>query len=223
METKKNPKLDYRRKSGLFFNIGMVVSLLLAITAFEWKFPSTRVVVELPNNLIEGETILVPITNITPPPPPKVVPVSVKEVPDDIVVEVENLTFTLDQDEIGKIEPVIIDLPEPEIEHQPEVFDIVESMPQFKGGIGEFYKFVGENLKYPSQARRIGIGGKVFVHFIVDKDGGLSDIKVARGIGAGCDEEVLRILAMSPKWIPGKQRGNPVRVRMMLPITFRLQ
>jgi len=223
METKKNPKLDYRRKSGLFFNIGLVASLLMAITAFEWKFSDTSGIVVLPEPKIEMESLLDPIATRVTPPPPKVVPISVNEVPDNIVVEVENLKFTLDQGEIGEIEPVIIDLPEPEIEPQPEVFDIVESMPQFKGGIGEFYKFVGENLKYPAQARRIGIGGKVFVHFIVDKDGGLSDIKVARGIGAGCDEEVLRILAMSPNWIPGKQRGNPVRVRMMLPITFRLQ
>ena len=103
------------------------------------------------------------------------------------------------------------------------IHDIVESMPSFEGGITEFYKFVGNNLKYPAQARRMGIEGKVFVHFIIDKDGSLSDIKVVRGIGAGCDEEVVRIVQKSPKWNPGKQRGRPVRVRMMLPITFKLQ
>ena len=96
-------------------------------------------------------------------------------------------------------------------------------MPSFEGGIIEFYKFVGKHLKYPAQARRMGIEGKVYVHFVVSKDGSLSDIKVVKGIGAGCDEEVLRIINMSPKWNPGKQRGNPVRVRMMMPITFKLQ
>jgi periplasmic protein TonB len=223
MEIKKNPKLDYRRKSGLFFNIGLVVSLLMAITAFEWKFPDNGTKVDVTNNKYVEEVILVPITSHATPPPPKVVPVILNEVPDDIEVAIEDIKITFDQHEVGDIEPVVIDLPEPDIETEPEVFDIVESMPKYVGGMGEFYKFVGENLKYPSQARRIGVGGKVFVHFIVDKDGTLSNIKIARGIGAGCDEEVLRILAMSPNWIPGKQRGNPVRVRMMLPITFRLQ
>jgi len=223
MEIKKNPKLDYRRKSGLFFNIGMVVSLLLAITAFEWKFADNRKVVDLATEGFVDETMLVPITSQVTPPPPRVVPINVNEVPDDVVVEIDDIPITLDQGEIGDIETVVIDLPAPDIETAPEVFDIVESMPNYVGGMGEFYKFVGENLKSPAQARRIGISGKVFAHFIVDKDGNLSDIKIARGIGAGCDEEVLRILAMSPKWIPGKQRGNPVRVRMIMPFTFTLQ
>ena len=95
-------------------------------------------------------------------------------------------------------------------------------MPSFVGGLEQFYKFVGKNLKYPAQARRLGIEGKVFVHFVVDRDGSLSDIKVVKGIGAGCDAEVERIIHKSPKWNPGKQRGEPVRVRMMMPITFRL-
>ena len=223
MEMKKNPKLDYRKKSGLFFNIGMVVSLLAVITAFEWKVPVKQIAIDQWDRIFEDEIILVPQTAITKPVPLKVAAINIVEVIDDKEIPLDDFEIVIDQEGLADIQPVVVDIKEPDIEKAPEVFDIVESMPEFKGGISEFYKFVGENLKYPSQARRIGVQGKVFVHFIVDRDGGLSDIKIARGIGAGCDEEVLRILAMSPKWIPGKQRGNPVRVRMMMPITFRLQ
>ena len=77
-------------------------------------------------------------------------------------------------------------------------------------------------MKYPNQARRMGIEGRVFVQFVVDKDGQLTEIKAVKGIGAGCDEEAVRVLKSAPKWKPGKQRGRPVKVRMILPITFKL-
>ncbi len=220
---KKNPKLDYRRKSGLFFNIGLVVSLLMAITAFEWKFPDNVTKVDVLEDDYVDETILVPITSHVTPPPPKVVPVDFVEVPDIVEIVQENPDYTLDSDESAALPPVVYEMAEPAAESVEIIHVIVESMPEFDGGISAFYKFVGENLKYPAQARRLGIEGKVYVNFVVDRDGSLSQLVIARGIGAGCDEEVLRILEMSPKWIPGKQRGNPVNVRMMLPITFKLQ
>jgi protein TonB len=223
METKKNPKLDYRRKSGLFFNIGLVVSLFMAITAFEWKIEDKQVRVDFWDKGFDDEIILVLATTHATPPSPKVVPINVNEVPDDIVVEIEDIPITFDPVESASITQEIFSMPEPKEDDPDEIFPIVESMPEFEGGIAAFYKFVGENLKYPAQARRLGIEGRVYVNFVVDRDGSLSQLVIARGIGAGCDEEVLRILEMSPKWIPGKQRGNPVRVRMMLPITFRLQ
>ena len=77
-------------------------------------------------------------------------------------------------------------------------------------------------MKYPSQARRMGIEGRVFVQFVVDKDGTVTEVKSVKGIGAGCDEEAERVLRMSPKFKPGKQRGRSVKVRMVLPIIFRL-
>lgn len=223
MELKKNPQLDYRKKSGLFFNIGLVLSLLLVISAFEWKFVERISEVDLPKGDPFEDIIEIPITALkVEPPKPMVVP-QIIEVDDNTDIDVEEINFTFDSDEIAKIEEVIWSgepLPEEEVD---EIIDIAETMPSFIGGYEAFYKFVGKNLKYPPQARRIGVEGKVFVHFVVDKDGSLSDISIARGIGAGCDEEVLRIVGMSPKWNPGLQRGNPVRVRMMLPITFRLE
>jgi protein TonB len=85
-----------------------------------------------------------------------------------------------------------------------------------------FYEYVGKKLKYPAQARRMNIEGKVFVEFVVNRDGSLVDVKVMKGIGAGCDEEAVRVIQSAPAWKPGKQRGKPVRQRMVLPITFKL-
>ena len=88
--------------------------------------------------------------------------------------------------------------------------------------MGAFYEFVQKKLKYPSQARRMGIEGKVFVQFVVDKAGNITEVTTVRGIGAGCDEEAVRVIKDSPQWKPGKQRGKSVKVRMILPITFKL-
>ncbi len=222
MEMKKNPKLDYRRTSGMFFNLGLVVSLLLAITAFEWKFPLNGEQIVLNGHSEFEEPELVLATIHTTPPPPKVVPVNVVEVPDDAKIELPEIEFVLDPDQSGNIPPVVFSIPEPKDEPTEEPINIAEVMPEFDGGLAAFYKFVSNKLKYPAQARKLGIEGKVFVNFVVDKDGSLSQVAIARGIGAGCDEEVLRILAMSPKWKPGRQGGRPVKVRMMMPIHFRL-
>jgi protein TonB len=222
MELKKNPKLDYRKKSVLFFNIGLVLSLLMVISAFEWEFVENAFVVDLNRYTTYDEVIDIAITKQEPPPKPQPKNITVIDIVEDNV-EVEEINVVFDIYEVDKIEDVVYDFGEPKEEKAEEIPSIVETMPSFKGGIVEFYKFIGKNLKYPAQARRIGIEGKVFVHFIIDEDGSLSDVKVVRGIGAGCDEEVIRIVNKSPKWNPGKQRGRPVRVRMMLPITFKLQ
>ncbi len=220
MELKKNPKLDYRKKSGLFFNIGLVVSLSLVISAFEWKFTDQVVKVYKPVSSFEVDELSPPITEINPP-KPKVQVFKLIEVKDDEIIEDPKIEIVIvtGEDEVPDIPEVIF---EEATEEAEEIHIIVESMPSFKGGMSEFYKFVSKNLIYPAQARRMGIEGKVYVYFVVDNDGSLSDIEVVKGIGAGCDEEVLRITKMCPNWNPGKQRGEPVRVRMMMPITFRL-
>ena len=221
MELKKNPKLDYRKKSGLFFNIGLVMSLLFVISAFEWNFAEPISEVGKDLNQSFDDLINIPITDHkVEPPKPKVVP-DIIEVDNDTEIEVEEIVFTFDQHEIETME-IVEYTEEPPEEIAEEILLLAEVMPSFEGGLGEFYKFVSKHLKYPAKARRMGIEGKVFVHFVVDKDGSLSDIKVVRGIGAGCDQEVMRIVNMSPKWNPGKQRGIPVKVRMLLPITFKL-
>ncbi|RVU01731.1 TonB family protein [Mucilaginibacter limnophilus] len=102
------------------------------------------------------------------------------------------------------------------------VFTQVEEQPVFPGGINGFGQYLGRNIRYPAEARNKKIAGRVFLNFIVEKDGSLSDIKVMRGIGGGCDEEAMRVLKNSPKWTPGKQNGKVVRVQYTVPIQFDL-
>ena len=103
------------------------------------------------------------------------------------------------------------------------VYQIVEEMPQYPGGENALMDYVSKNVVYPKEAQEKGISGRVFVSFIVEKDGSVSNVKVMRGIGGGCDEEAVRVISGLPKWKPGKMKGKPVRVSYMMPITFRLQ
>lgn len=95
--------------------------------------------------------------------------------------------------------------------------------PKFKGGLEVLYKYLSQSIHYPADAKKSNIQGKVFLSFVVDKDGSITDVKVIRGIGSGCDEEALRVIKSSPKWVPGKIYGIPVRVQYTLPISFSLQ
>jgi protein TonB len=223
IEEKKSPNADLTKKSGLFLNIGLVLSLLFVITAFEWKFYDDSSLVDLTAPTEEFEDLMdIPQTEQPPPPPPKVQQPEIIEVPDEEEIE-EEIEVDLDVEitEETVIEDVVFD-EMPEEEAVDEIFTIVEDQPTPSGGMQAFYQYVQKNLKYPAQARRMGIEGKVFVQFIVDKDGALSDVQAVKGIGAGCDEEAVRVIQGAPKWKPGKQRGRPVRVRMILPITFKL-
>ena len=103
------------------------------------------------------------------------------------------------------------------------VYQIVEEMPKFPGGENALMDYVAKNVVYPQEARDKEISGRVFVGFIVEKDGSVSEVKVLRGIGGGCDEESIRVVKAMPKWKPGKQDGKPVRVSYQLPIFFKLQ
>lgn len=104
-----------------------------------------------------------------------------------------------------------------------EVFTLVEQQPDYPGGITAFYKAIANNMNYPEQARKMGIEGRVYVQFIVDKTGLVKDIKTIKRIGGGCDEEAERVIKLTGKWNPGTQRGKPVNVRMVMPINFKLQ
>jgi TonB family protein len=103
-----------------------------------------------------------------------------------------------------------------------EIFTVVEEPAMPIGGIASFYKYLGENMKYPAEARRFGVEGKVFVQFIIDRDGTIKDPKIIKGIGGGCDEEVLRLIKAASRWNPGVQKGKPVRQRYTLPVIFSL-
>ncbi|AFK04262.1 TonB family protein [Emticicia oligotrophica DSM 17448] len=120
--------------------------------------------------------------------------------------------------EIKTTEKAIIELPE----EDNTAFLTVEVQPSFIGGNSEMYKFLSKNLKYPSAAQRANIQGKVFLSFIVEKDGSITDIETMKGIGFGCDEEAIRVVKLMPKWIAGKQNGRNVRVKFTIPVFFKL-
>ena len=103
------------------------------------------------------------------------------------------------------------------------IFQVVEQMPEFPGGMGEAMKFLAKNMKYPVAAQQAKIEGRVIVQFVVERDGSVSDVKVMRGVSPELDAEAIRVVSMMPKWIPGKQRGKAVAVKYTMPIMFRLQ
>ena len=104
-----------------------------------------------------------------------------------------------------------------------KVLEKAEVMPEYPGGDQAMMDFVAKNVQYPQEARDKEISGRVLVSFIVEKDGSITEVKVVKGIGGGCDEEAVRVVKAMPKWKPGKDKGKPVRVSYMMPFTFKLQ
>lgn len=104
-----------------------------------------------------------------------------------------------------------------------QVFTYVEEMPTFPGGDEALYTFVGKQIVYPEIAKRAGVEGKLYIQFVVRTDGKVTDVIVQKGIGAGCDEEAVRVVKSMPNWKPGRQNGHPVNVRISIPIVFKLQ
>jgi periplasmic protein TonB len=226
MEVKKYEKVDLARQSGLFLNIGLVVALGLCLLAFEWKTYDDLSAVNYEAQAAETEELIeIPITEMPPPPPPVIQQPEIVEVPDEeeIKEELVNLdTEITPETVVAPPAPPAPAAPVVEEEETNEIFQVVENQPAPVGGYEAFYKYISKNIKYPDQARRMGVEGKVFVQFVVDKDGSITDVTVLKGIGSGCDEEAIRVVKAAPKWTPGKQRGRPVRVRMSVPIAFKL-
>lgn len=224
MEAKKTPKADMNKRTSLFLMIGLIVSLGLTLMAFEWKKYEAGDLMDLGEVSDEFEELTeIPPTEQPPPPPPKIQQPQIIEIPDEEEIE-EEIEIDLDVEitEETEVEEIVFE-EEPEEEVAEEVFLVVEEQASFPGGNKAWGKFLKKNLKYPRQATRMGISGKVFLSFIVDKQGVISDIQVLRGIGGGCDEEAIRVLKASPKWNPGKQRGRAVKSRMAFTIDFKLR
>ncbi|GAB2615986.1 energy transducer TonB [Belliella aquatica] len=223
MEAKKTPEADLTKRSGMFLNLGLLVSVGLVLFAFEYKSFDDRNLKDLGQVSDDFEELLdIPITEQPPPPPPPVEQPIIQEIPDEIEIEEKiEVNFDVDVKEETVIKEIVIsDAP---VEEKAEtIFDVVENAPNPPGGMEGWNKYLSNNLKYPTQARRMGIEGTVYVVFVVNTDGSIQDVDVLRGIGGGCDEEALRVVKAAPKWEPGKQRGRPVRVRMRLPIRFKL-
>lgn len=229
MEARKNPKADINRYRTLFFNIGLVVSLSFVLLAFEWRFYDSADTLNTGATIDDNfeEMIDVPPTEQPPPPPPEAKNVNfvsiddTEEIEDELEIPVD---IEMTEDMVIKQLPERVEVDENiDEETSEEVFVIVEEQPHPIGGMKSFYDYINSNIRYPSQARRMNIEGRAFVQFIIEKDGSISQVQVIRGISESCDNEAVRVVSNAPKWAPGKQRGKPVRVKMVLPITFKLR
>lgn len=229
MIPKKNPAVDISRMENMFLSLGLVISLSLVTILFNWKTYDKGGPVELVTVEKFEDVLDIPATVQPPPPPPAMQQPTIVSVSDEVEIEHElELNLDIEITEDMSIAPTVVEniiiTEQMEEEVADEIFTIVEEQPSFQGkGNSEFLKWVGERLVYPPQAARMDIQGKVFIQFVIEKDGSVTDIVVLKGIGGGADEEAVKVVKSSPKWSPGKQRGRPVRVRMVLPITFILK
>lgn len=233
METKSKKTLDIHKNSNLFFMIGLIISLLLVKLVFEYRSYDKLQAVDLGLTMEDefDDQIEIPATEqFAPPPPvlqiPEVVEVAdEEEIKEDIKVnlDVEFTDYTVPEKnadiKVAAAEPNTENIAK---EEEDEIFLIVEEQPTPNGGLEGFYLYIKNNLKYPSLARKMGVEGRVFVEFVISKTGKLEELKVAKGIGYGCDEAALEVLKNAPLWKPGKQRGRPVKVRMTIPILFKM-
>lgn len=220
---KKHFAVDLNKYKPLLSRVGLAISLLVVWMMFEVPQFEKQELVDLGTVEAEPEEMIeIPPTQHQPPPPPKIKQPEIVEIPEDEEIEEEiDVDLDMEFDE----EEVVEEIVEEEVEEEEvveQVFDIVEETAAPPGGMAAFYKGVGDKMKYPSKARRMGVEGRVYVQFVVDKDGSITEVKAIRGIGAGCDEEAVRVVSSMPKWSPGKQRGRPVKQRIVLPINFKL-
>jgi len=217
---RKTEEADLRKRYPLYIEIGLVITLLLLIVAFrvDWRPEQEMQFVMEEQEVVQMEEIVQTKQEVKPPPPPRP-PVPV-EVPDETTLEEEdlNLDAALDINETVTNVPPPPPPPEEEEAPEPEVFVVVEEMPEIIGGQKALY----DCIKYPEIARKAGVEGRVIIQFVVDENGNVTNPQVLRGVGAGLDEEALRCVSQL-KFKPGRQRGRPVRVRFTLPVIFRLQ
>lgn len=215
MIPKKDPKISLENKKGMFFQIGLAVTLIAVLISFEWKSydKSNYNLGDL--NLDDMEEEIIPITRqeVKPPPPPPPPPEIIEIVEDEVEIEneVEIEETDTDEDEIVEIE-----------EDDEEFFMVVENMPEFPGGDLGLMKFIQKNVRYPAIAKEYNITGKVYISFIVDKQGSVTNVKIVRGVDKNLDAEAIRVVSLLPKYKPGKQRGKAVRVMFTIPINFTL-
>jgi len=229
MEIKKSEKANLNNRRVLFVEIGFVAALLIVWGAFEWTSRDKKTASLVAENQELTEEEIIPITQETPPPPPEAPKIPILSDQIDIVddnIEVDNSLINLEDDSNLGVE--IMDYKEEVVEEVVEEeaipFQLVEQKPSFNGGdANEFSKWVNERLVYPEIAKENGVQGRVMLQFTVGADGKVSNVKVLRGVDASLDKEAVRVVSMSPKWTPGKQRDRAVKVTYTFPVIFQLR
>jgi len=230
MELKKSPKADLEKNKRVLLMFGLVLALGVVLLAFEWKSRPSAVTSLGALDLAEVEEEVIPITRQEqippPPPPPPPQVIEVLNIVDDNVDILDDMSLFDSEAHEGTfidVAPVIQTVKKEQEEEESQVFFIVEEMPEFPGGEAALRRFIANSIKYPQIAQENGIQGKVFVQFVVERDGSVSNASIARGVDPSLDREALRVVNSLPNWKPGKQRGKPVKVSYTVPINFVLQ
>ena len=230
MEIKKSPKASLENKKTLFREIGLVLSLLIVLGAFEWSTTEQSEIEGFEDTQVVVEEEQVPITQeeqLPPPEAPKEPVISdiIDIVDDDVKVEEFVITTEDDKNLAVDIVEYVDGGQEAEEEVVEEIpFAIVEQKPTFKGGDqNTFTKWVFSQIEYPEIAKENGVQGRVVLEFIVDTDGAVKNVKVLRGVDSSLDKEAVRVVSSSPKWQPGMQRNKPVKVKYTFPVVFQLR
>ncbi|MEA3504735.1 MAG: energy transducer TonB, partial [Bacteroidota bacterium] len=212
-------------KRTYFVQFGMIIALLITLGAFEWKSYEKQEINLEQRAVADIAEEIIPITKQEKPPPPPEPPKQttlLRVVEDDVVVEDIIIIDVMADDETEMEEFIPMQIEEEEIVEE-KIFIVVENQPEFPGGEKARRMYLAKNIDYPQLARESGIQGTVYLTFVVEKDGSVTDVRILRGIGGGCDEEALRVVKAMPRWQAGKQRGKPVRVQFQMPIRFTLQ
>lgn len=236
MEVKKSQKADLEGKKGTGLLIGYVLTLAAMFVAFEWTQRDVKVIETEPVFESVYEEDMIPITQqkeVAAPPPaaaPKIAEIlnivdDETELVEEEVETSEEVNQAIVTNVVGTGTPVATGPVGPVVEEVDEniIYDVVEENPQFPGGEEACIKWLSEHINYPSICVEQGIQGRVYVQFVVNKDGSIVDVKIVRTPDPYLGKEAERVVKMMPKWRPGRQRGKPVRVKFSLPVMFRLQ
>ncbi len=229
MEIKKSEKANLENKKLLFVEIGLIISLAITYVAFEWTSTETNVSTLEAEAEVVLEEEIIPITQETPPPPPAAPKIPVLSDQIDIVddeIEVDDEMFmNLEDDASLGVEIMdYVEVEEEVVEEEAIPFQLVEEKPSFQGGdANQFSKWVNSRLEYPEIAKENGVQGRVTLQFTVEKDGTVTKVRVLRGVDPSLDKEAVRVVSMSPKWKPGKQRDRAVPVTYTFPVIFQLR
>ena len=229
MEIKKSEKANLENKKLLFIEIGLIISLAITYVAFEWTSTETNVSTLEAEAEVVLEDEIIPITQEAPPPPPAAPKIPVLSDQIDIVddeIEVDDDMFmNLEDDSSLGVEIMdYVEVEEEVVEEEAIPFQLVEEKPSFQGGdANQFSKWVNSRLQYPEIAKENGVQGRVTLQFTVEKDGTVTKVRVLRGVDPSLDKEAVRVVSMSPKWKPGKQRDRAVPVTYNFPFIFQLR
>ena len=229
MEIKKSENANLENKKLLFIEIGLIISLLIVYIALEWTSKETNTAVLEDNTEILIEEEIISTNMETPPPPPAAPKIPVLSDQIDIVddeIELEDDMFmNLEDDSSLGVEIMdYVEVEEEAVEEEAIPFQLVEEKPSFQGGdANQFSKWVNSRLVYPEIAKENGVSGRVTLQFTVEKDGSVTKVRVLRGVDPSLDKEAVRVVSMSPKWKPGKQRDCAVPVTYTFPVIFQLR